>query len=104
MTSKIFLKGHDLGPSKLKVGISSQIESPFVADLFSVVYQKNKKIRPPVQITSGNQNQLLEQLRSEEIDMMLTNSFAYSNEFQVRAEINMPVGLFIAKSKFKQLH
>ena len=98
-----FLKGQDFGPEKLKVGISSQIESPFVADLFSVVYQKNKKIRPPVQITSGTQNQLLEQLRSEEIDLMLTNSFAYSSEFQVRAEINMPVGLFIARSRLKEI-
>lgn len=100
---EIYLKGQDLHLEKLKIGISAQIESPFVADLFSVVYQKNKKMRPPVQIVSGTQNQLLEQLQSAEIDMMLTNSFAYSNEFQVRAEINMPVGLFISKSKFKEI-
>lgn len=97
-----YLKGTNLEPSKLRIGISEQIESPFVADLFATVYQKNEKFNSVAQLTSGAQNQLLEQLRLQQIDMVLTNSLVYNSEFQIRADVNMPMGLFISRKKFKE--
>ncbi len=100
---KSYLKGSDSEASKIRIGISNQVESPFVADLFSTIYKKNEKLKASVLIASGSQNQLLEQLRLQQIDMLLTNSPAYHAEFQIRAEVDMQVGLFIAKNKYQEM-
>lgn len=98
-----FLKGSVQAVSKLRIGMSAQIESPFVADLFSTVYPQNEVMNSTVHLTSGTQNQLLEQLRTQQIDMLITNSIVYSTEFEIRADVNMPVGLFISKNEFVRL-
>lgn len=102
---EVFIGGTTKAQSKLRIGMSSQIESPFVADLLSTVYQKQNddQFNSVVQLSSGTQNQLLEQLRVQQLDIILTNSPIYEGEFQIRADVDMPVGLFISRDKHKEL-
>ncbi|MBC7466426.1 MAG: LysR family transcriptional regulator [Bdellovibrio sp.] len=100
---EVHLKGTSTAVSKLKIGMSVQIESPFVADLFSRVYNKNQKFRSTLYLASAQQNDLLEQLRSRQIDLVLTNTPIYSSDFQLRADVDMPVGLFISTQRYDQI-
>lgn len=97
-----FLKGSSLEISKLKIGMSSQIESPFVADLFSKVYNRNNKLSSSLYLSSASSQELEDQLRSKQIDLVLSNTPIHSSDFQIRSDVNMPVGLFVATEVYNK--
>lgn len=94
--------GHDI--SKLKIGTSVQIESPFVADLFSRVYKRSDTLRSSLYLASAaTQADLLQQLKTRQVDLVLSNTPSYGAEFQIRADVDMPVGLFISTERYQQV-
>lgn len=100
-----FLKSPSLlTHSKIKIGVSDQLERPFVADILSPmlkdreVTEKNTFI-----ITSEPDNGLISTLRSQEVDLVLTSRPIYGEDLAELAAISMPVRLMISTENMKNL-
>ena len=89
---------------KLNIGVSDQVERPFIADILSPLL-KNKKVgtQKVFAISSGTDEQLLKDLRSKNIDLLLCNRPIYAEDVEELASIAMPVNLLISTENFKQL-
>lgn len=86
--------------SKIHVGMSEQIEHPFVADLISQVFKLQKKQRPRVEIHVGSHQEMLDALTARTLDVVLTNQPAYGAELIEIAQLNAPVGFFISRNNY----
>ncbi|HWU41841.1 MAG TPA: LysR family transcriptional regulator [Bdellovibrio sp.] len=87
---------------RIRIGVSDQVERPFIADLLSpLVQQKTKGLERLFVITSASDEQLGKALRSQEIDLILTNRTVYSEDVQELAAISMPVRLMVATQNLK---
>lgn len=89
---------------KFNIGVSSQIERPFVADIISPVLKQRKNLPDTVfSINSGTDLELLTALKNEDIDALLTNKLSYDESLEDFAAINMPVNLMIATEYLEQM-
>lgn len=87
---------------QFKIGVTEQIEMPFVADLISKLSQ-SKLQKKRIKITSGKKEELLDLLRAQQINLALMNSPAYGQEFMDVAHFEMPVGLFVSNELHKTM-
>lgn len=87
----------DKQSQRIRIGISDQLERPFIADLLSPLIREQK---PSVQktffVNSAPSEVLVNQLRSEEIDLLLTNKPIYSEDVRELANANMSVNLLVS--------
>lgn len=87
---------------RIRIGISDQVERPFVADLLSpLVVQKRKGHERIFSISSGPDEVLGKSLRSQEIDLVLTNRTVYSEDLAEIAAVAMPVKLFVSSQNLR---
>jgi LysR family transcriptional activator of nhaA len=89
------------GVAQLRIGVTEQIERPFVADILSHLLREPGQPHPGLKIVSGEKDSLLDQLRAQQIDLALTNSPAYGTEFMEVASFDMPVGLVISRQLYR---
>lgn len=82
---------------RIRIGITDQVERPFIADLLSPLIREQK---PSVQktffVSSAPSEILVNQLRAEEIDLLLTNKPIYEEDVRELANANMPVNLLVS--------
>ena len=87
---------------RIRIGVSDQVERPFVADLLSpLVVQKRKGLERIFSVSSGPDEVLGKSLRSQEIDLILTNRTVYSEDLEEIAAVAMPVKLFVSSQNLK---
>lgn len=92
------------GKHRLRIGITDQVERPFIADLLSPLIRDQKKAAVKTFfVSSAPTDVLLTQLRKEEIDLLLTNKPIYSEDVQELASASMPVNMFIATANLKDI-
>jgi LysR family transcriptional activator of nhaA len=88
---------------KLKIGVTDQVERPFIADLLSPLIRGQKKgIEKSFFVSSAASEILLTQLRSEEIDLVLTNKPLYAEDVKELASVSMPVNLLVATKNLRE--
>lgn len=87
---------------RIGIGVSEQIERPFIADLLgSILMQGKKHLNSTLSISSGTAKDLLQRLRSHEIDILLTNKSIPGNDLNEIVSLKMPVALVISKKVLK---
>lgn len=89
---------------KIRIGITDQVERPFIADLLSPLIKEQKKTEEKTFfVSSATSEVLLTQLRNQEIDLLLTNKPIYAEDVQELASASMPVNLVIATDNLNEL-
>lgn len=87
---------------KIRIGVSEQVERPFVADLISpILREKRNRSNKVISVVSETDDELIKQLRSQEIDLLLTNKPLYAEDIQELATVEMPVNLMISSQTLK---
>lgn len=86
---------------KIRIGVSDQIERPFVADLIAEAHSDKAKKHNPLSVTTGDQSTLSEQLLLKKIDAFITNTPVYTEGLQEFASVDMPVCPFISKDVYQ---
>lgn len=89
---------------KIRIGISDQVERPFIADLLSPMLRERRgKIEKVISVTTAPTEVLLRQLQSREIDLILTNKPVYSEDVREVMSVEMPVNLLVASKNIRDL-
>jgi LysR family transcriptional activator of nhaA len=84
------------GP-RVRIGVTDEIERPFITDLVSaIVREKEMSKQPMISMYSESHGELLGQLQTRQIDLLLSNQSAYGDDLQVLASVEMPVALVIS--------
>lgn len=88
---------------KLNIGVSDQVERPFIADVLSPLL-KNKKAgtQKIFAVSAGQDEQLLRDLRSKNLDLLVCNRPIYADDIEELATISMPVNLLVSTDNLKQ--
>lgn len=92
---------------RISVGVSVDIERPFITDVLAKISrQYGKDERPLLNLISLPSSQLLQLLRVGDIDLLLTTSTGVKQDLEILKEFNIPVGVFASKilvSKIKNV-
>ncbi|KYG68677.1 LysR family transcriptional regulator [Bdellovibrio bacteriovorus] len=89
---------------KIRIGVTDQVERPFIADLLSpLIREKRRNIEKTFFVSSAPSEILVNQLRSEEIDLVLTNKPIYAEDVKELASANMPVNLMVSSKNLKDM-
>ena len=84
------------GP-RVRIGVTDEIERPFITDLVSAILrEKDLAKQPMVSMVSDHHTELLGQLQTRQIDLLLSTQPAYGEELQILESVAMPVGLAIS--------
>ncbi|KHD88631.1 MAG: LysR family transcriptional regulator [Bdellovibrio sp. ArHS] len=89
---------------RIRIGVTDQVERPFIADLLSpLIKEKRRDIEKTFFVSSAPSEILLNQLRSHDIDLVLTNKPIYADDVKELASANMPVNLMVSTKNLKDL-
>lgn len=89
---------------KIRIGVTDQVERPFIADLLSpLIRERKQSIEKTFYVTSAPSEVLVNQLRSEEIDLVLTNKPIYAEDVKEMSSAEMPVNLLVSTKLLKEL-
>ncbi|UYL08592.1 LysR family transcriptional regulator [Bdellovibrio sp. SKB1291214] len=89
---------------RFHVGVSEQVERPFIADLLSPVIRDNRgKTSKIMSITSAPDEDIVQMLRTKEADLMLTNKPIYADDVVELASVGAPVNLMVSTQLLKSL-
>jgi LysR family transcriptional activator of nhaA len=88
---------------RIHIGVSDQIERPFVADLLGDILRQGKEhINCIMNVSSGDEQELREKLKDQKIDLFLTNNSFQGDGLNEIASVRMPVALVVAKDVLKK--
>lgn len=88
--------------TKIRIGVTDQVERPFIADLLSpLIKDRPRQTEKIFFVSSAPSEILVNQLRAEEIDLVLTNKPIYAEDFRELASANMPVNLMVATQNLR---
>jgi len=88
---------------RLRIGVSDQIERPFVADLLGNILQRGQEyLNSMVTVISGSDKDLIQKLRSQEIDLCINNKTIHREDLNEIISLRMPVCLVISKTLLKK--
>ncbi|MGE4107705.1 MAG: LysR family transcriptional regulator [Bacteriovoracia bacterium] len=78
---------------RLKMGVSPEIERPFLSDALSAILREDPQSAqiPLVSMQTASAEVLTEKLRTRELDAVLTGKPFYSPEIKTAVEMQMPV-------------
>jgi len=83
---------------RIHIGVTDQVERPFVADLLGDILQQGKEhINCILNVSSANEMELLTKLKSQEIDLFLTNNPGLKDGLHEVVSVRMPVAMIISK-------
>jgi LysR family transcriptional regulator, transcriptional activator of nhaA len=90
-----YLKGESrLRHGYLRIGISPDIERPFIADIISSTIKSLGRVDLPViSMISENNSDMANSLRLQKIDLLITHTPTYDENFELLTTVNLPVGL-----------
>jgi LysR family transcriptional activator of nhaA len=87
---------------RIGIGVSDQIERPFISDLLGNILQRGREhLHSTLTVTSGSDKDLVQRLRSQEIDLLLTNRPVAGDDLNELVSLKMPVCLVISKDLLK---
>lgn len=93
----------DKQSQRIRIGVTDQVERPFIADLLSPLIRDQKKgIEKTFFVSSAPSENLINQLRSEEIDLVLTNKPIYADDVEELASASLPVNLLVSSKNLKE--
>lgn len=89
---------------RIRIGISDQVERPFIADLLApLIRDQHNGVEKNFFVSSAPSEVLVNQLRSQEIDLLLTNKPIYAQDVKELASAQMPVNLMVSTKNLKDL-
>ncbi|MEK2647028.1 LysR family transcriptional regulator [Bdellovibrio sp. BCCA] len=89
---------------RIRIGVTDQVERPFIADLLSPLIKERKRgVEKTFFVSSAPSEDLINQLRSQSIDLVLTNKPIYSEDVKEFASASMPVNLLVSTQNLKEL-
>jgi LysR family transcriptional activator of nhaA len=106
---EMFLEGSEMSELNINIGVSNEIPREFVTNVIGHVLNKYKITnRPIVKINTGTHEYLIEQLKLNKLNFIITNKADDDLSLKVLKEYSMPVVLagtadFIKKLKMKSL-
>lgn len=104
MLDQIEQKSISMG-ARLSIGVSAEIERPFVSETLTRVSKQYAKGRRPLfNLVSLSTDQLIQLLKIGELDLLMTTGIATDPAIEVVADFELPVSLlvhsdFLARSK-----
>lgn len=98
------LKSPDLQEKRrINIGVTDQIERPFVADLLGDILQQGKEhINCILNISSADEVELLQKLKNQKIDLFLTNNLVQGDDLNEIVSVRMPVALVVSKELLRK--
>ena len=91
---ELILKGVPSATRRIHIGVSDEVDHPFVIEVVSLFLKKHAlDQRPKVSVVSGNHSQLIERLRFRELDAVVTQLAVIDPELENLAQIEVPVAL-----------
>ncbi|WP_374034251.1 LysR family transcriptional regulator [Bdellovibrio bacteriovorus] len=88
---------------RIRIGVSDQVERPFIADLLAPLIREQKRgVEKIFFVSSAPSDALVTQLRSREIDLLLTNKPIYADDVTELAAAEMPVNLMVSTKNLKE--
>jgi len=88
---------------RIHIGVTDQIERPFVADLLGDILQQGKDhINCILNVSSASEVELLQSLKTQKIDLFLTNSPLRVDNLNEVVSVRMPVALAISKELLRK--
>ena len=101
-----YTKGRDsLKRMKVSIGVSHEIEKPFIANVIGSTMKKSTdKNRPVISMLSQpDEEDLRRALKFNKIDFLISDSPVYDGDLEVKATFTMPVVFFIAPELAEEL-
>jgi DNA-binding transcriptional LysR family regulator len=84
-------------PERFYIGVSEEVSRPFAAEFVSCLIKTQvKDLNPIINMKSDKHMPLLECLRDNTIDVAISNHFSADSEYELLAEIKMPVVLIFS--------
>jgi DNA-binding transcriptional LysR family regulator len=88
----------------LRIGFTEQIEGMFIAELVSKIIAFKKWTNPPkLIITCAKKEQIVNQLKANEIDLAFANSNTADPEIETIQHFRVPVGVYLSKDQMKKV-
>ena len=88
---------------RIHIGVTDQVERPFVADLLGDILQQGKDhINCILNVSSASELELLMKLRSQKIDLFLTNNPLQNENLHEVVSVRMPVALVVSKDLLRK--
>lgn len=88
---------------RIHIGVTDQVERPFVADLLGDILQQGKDhINCILNVSSASELELLMKLKAQEIDLFLTNNPVQNENLNEVVSVRMPVAMVISKTLLKK--
>lgn len=88
---------------RIHIGVTDQIERPFVADLLGDILQQGKDhIKCILNVSSASEVELLQKLKAQKIDLILTNSPMQGDNLNEVVSVRMPVAMVISKELLRK--
>lgn len=88
---------------RIHIGVTDQVERPFVADLLGDILQQGKDhINCILNVSSASELELLMKLKTQKIDLFLTNNPVQNENLNEIVSVRMPVAMVISKDLLKK--
>ena len=82
---------------RVAIGVSSEVERPFVANVIGSALKKGIKLdRPVVSMISQSEDELRKSLKFGKVDFLISDSPVYDSDLEVKATYTMPVVFFFS--------
>lgn len=91
------------GLIRSKIGVAREVERPFVADVLSKILKKHKKDKASIQMSTGEHLDLLDQLHTGDIDVLVTNTPSYNEGITTISSLSIPVYPVASHDYFKSI-
>lgn len=84
---------------RIHIGVTDQIEHPFLADLLGDILEQGKDhINCTLNVSTDNEEQLLQKLKTQKVDLVLTNNPIQNESLHEIISVRMPVAMVISKA------
>lgn len=88
---------------RIRIGVSSQVDSPFMADLLSpLLRDKGFSSRYIVSVSSSNDDELVHNLIHQKLDLVIGTKPHYQTEVDEVMQIDLPVHMMISEELLKR--
>lgn len=88
---------------RIHIGVTDQVERPFVADLLGDILQQGKDhINCILNVSSATELELVAKLKAQKIDLFLTNNPVLNESLHEVVSVRMPVAMVISKTLLKK--
>lgn len=87
------LQKGEQGPASLSLGVSNEIERPFLVEIVGSLTRRYGSRSPRIQMVSGSHEILISRLRSRGVDAVIVNHPVFDSSLEALCEAPVPVGL-----------